>query len=471
MPPLSPPSTQPPPEAPADQPIFWLEAAQGDGRILRLSPELGRLTGWDQAAQLGAPWPRLLSPPDRAAAQEAGRACLLRGETRLAVSLLLPGGALLPARLRLRFDHRQACWWIGVSPEREVGPLPTAPAPSPGGLPPGEGTTVMQALSAAGAAALEVAADGRIAGITQAVSRVLGQDIEQLRHLRIEEVFSMPRPAEAAFAQARQRHQAQSVLVTSRAGQRPVVLEWLAGDVPGSGYALISSSQGDGAGMERLKAQSQLVSLVAHDVRDSLSAVHSGLQRLAQDLASDSEAQETVTRVLRENERATRIAQDVLWLSRPGDLDRVELDVDMVVLEAGERFRAKAEQHRVSLNAELASGEQVLADLSCLERALSNLIDNALDATPPGGQVVLASRRESRGRPGVLIEVRDTGVGIPAEAQALVFDPYVTHKRGGTGLGLAIARRVALDHGGQIDVESRPGQGSSFRWWLPALRD
>ena len=71
----------------------------------------------------------------------------------------------------------------------------------------------------------------------------------------------------------------------------------------------------------------------------------------------------------------------------------------------------------------------------------------------------------------MLIAIRDTGVGIPLENQPLVFDPFVTHKRGGTGLGLAIARRVALDHGGHIDFDTVPGTGTSFNLWLPALRE
>lgn len=489
MPPLGPKPSQPPLTAGPAQPCPWLQAAQADGRLLRLSPDFEAQTGWEPSTLLGVPWTRLLRPADRAAAQEACRASLLRGETHLAAWLLLPDGADRPARFSLSFDHRLGQWRIAVSLDpatREMAPqpeprtdragrsaslLPGAQALAGASHAAGEGTTVMQALGAAGAAALEVGADGRIASATLAVEQILGQDIGSLRYLTIEEVFSLPRPAEAALAQARQRHQAQSVLVTSRAGQRPVILEWLAGDRPGSGYALISSSRSDGAGTERLRAQSQLVSLVVHDVRDSLSAVHHGLQTLAGELALTDEAQETVTRMLRENERAVRIAQDVLLLSRPGNLDRVELDVDLAVLEAGERFRGKAEQRQVHLSLDLASGEQVLADLSALERALSNLIDNALDATPAQGRVTLCTRRERRGRDGVLIEVRDTGVGIAPEDLALVFEPYVTHKRGGTGLGLAIARRAVLDHGGQIDVDSQPGQGSSFRCWLPALRD
>ena len=85
--------------------------------------------------------------------------------------------------------------------------------------------------------------------------------------------------------------------------------------------------------------------------------------------------------------------------------------------------------------------------------------------------MTVSTRREARGRPGVLISIRDTGVGIQVEKQPLVFDLFVTNKRGGTGLGLAIARRVALDHGGHIDFDSMPGQGTSFHLWLPALRE
>ena len=457
------------PRANADHP--WLEIGQGDRRIQSASASLCAMSGWAAETLLGAPWQRVFALDSVADIERSCSRCILSGTAETDVLLNMAEGGTRGALLRVHFDHRRGVLRFVLRPvdEDQVWPkqvssiVATSPSTD-------EGTTVMQALNIAGAAALEVDADGSITDATPALERLLNQPLSALRRQRIEEVFAMSEPARAAFLQARQRHQPQSVLAACATDNRQVVVEWMAGSRQGSGFAVVMGAHRDLAGMERLRAQSRLVSLVAHDVRDSLSAVNCGLQSLAEELGEDSKMLDTVALVRRENERATRIAHDVLWMSRPGNLDRVELDIDTVVHEMVERYRGRATQKGVGLVLDLSSGEQALADLTTLDRCLSNVIDNALDATPAEGQVTVSTRREGRGRPGVLISIRDTGEGIPLENQQLIFDPFVSHKRGGTGLGLAIASRVALDHGGQIAFDSPPGQGATFHIWLPALR-
>jgi signal transduction histidine kinase len=445
-----------------------LTLSQADRRILSASPGFCAWTGWREEALRGVSWQRVFAPECFEAVERTCARGTLVGASEADAQLRLADGRRRGALLRVHFDHRQGVLWFLLQPADDGQAAPPSAASAPAALP-GEGTTVMQALNVAGAAALEVDSDGSITDATPAVERLLGQEVSALRLLRIEEVFAMSEPAKAAFQQARQRHQPQSVLAACMSDSRQVVVEWLAGSRPGSGYAVVMGPHRDMVGMERLRMQSQLVSLVAHDVRDSLSAVNYGLQTLSEDLGQDSDMQDTVIRVLRENERAARIAHDVLWMSRPGDLERVELDVDTVVHEAAERFRDRAAKASIDLVLDLASGAHVLADLSSLDRVLGNLIDNAIDATPAEGRVTLSTRRESRGRSGVRISVSDTGTGIQLEDQPVVFDFFVTKKPGGNGLGLAIARRVALDHDGHIDFDSLPGQGTNFHLWLPAL--
>lgn len=474
IPTMPPPGRSPTQVPDADRPAVtddlpWLTISQGDRRILSASAGFCAWTGWLEEDLRGVPWQRVFAPETFAAVERTCARGTLVGRSEVDTQLRLADGRRRLALLRVHFDHRQGVLWFLLQATEDGQATPKTAAIAQASAPPGEGTTVMQALNVAGAAALEVDTDGSITDATPAVERLLGQPVTALRLRRIEEVFAMSEPAMAAFQQARQRHQPQSVLATCMPDSRQVVVEWLAGSRPGSGFAVVMGPHRDMVGMERLRMQSQLVSLVAHDVRDSLSAVNYGLQTLSEGLGQDSGMQDTVTRVLRENERAARIAHDVLWMSRPGDLDRVELDVDTVVHEAAERFRDRAAKKAIDLVLDLASGAHVLADLSSLDRALGNLIDNAIDATPAEGQVTLSTRREARGRSGARMSVRDTGVGIQPQDQPVVFDLFVTNKRGGTGLGLAIARRVALDHDGHIDFESLPGQGTSFHLWLPAL--
>ena len=132
------------------------------------------------------------------------------------------------------------------------------------------------------------------------------------------------------------------------------------------------------------------------------------------------------------------------------------------------RYRKRAAGASIELEARLQSGCQVMADLSSLERLVGNLVENALDATPPGGALCVTTRAESRGQPGACLSVRDTGIGIKEETRPNVFDPFFTDKHGGTGLGLAIARRVVFDHSGQIHFDSKEGEGTTFHVWLPA---
>lgn len=133
------------------------------------------------------------------------------------------------------------------------------------------------------------------------------------------------------------------------------------------------------------------------------------------------------------------------------------------------RYRSRAASRSITLEDELMSGARVLADLSSLERALGNLIENALDATAPHGRIAVTTAREDRGVPGVRVSVSDTGVGIKKETQPNVFEPFFTDKTRGTGLGLAITRRIALAHHGHIDFDTEEGCGTTFHLWLPRI--
>jgi signal transduction histidine kinase len=107
----------------------------------------------------------------------------------------------------------------------------------------------------------------------------------------------------------------------------------------------------------------------------------------------------------------------------------------------------------------------VLADRDQVVQVLLNLVQNALEAMPSGGRVVVSARRAEGG---VAFAVADSGPGIAADDLARVFEPYFTTKEGGTGLGLAIAHRIAEEHGGRLEADSAPGRGATFTLTLPA---
>jgi hypothetical protein len=125
---------------------------------------------------------------------------------------------------------------------------------------------------------------------------------------------------------------------------------------------------------------------------------------------------------------------------------------------------------RITLNAQLApSLPRVFGNAGKLQQVFMNLILNARDAMPRGGELTLATESENST---VLVEVTDNGVGIPADHLNKIFDPFFTTKgtSRGTGLGLAVTYGIIREHSGKIDVESAAGKGTTFRLEIPAAR-
>jgi signal transduction histidine kinase len=109
-------------------------------------------------------------------------------------------------------------------------------------------------------------------------------------------------------------------------------------------------------------------------------------------------------------------------------------------------------------------------DENQMKQVLFNLVHNALQAMPGGGELEIRTAAFQKvGRDGVLVSVRDSGVGIPPEIQTRIFEPFFTTKasRGGTGLGLSVTYGIVSAHGGEIELISQPGAGSTFTVWLP----
>jgi two-component system heavy metal sensor histidine kinase CusS len=152
------------------------------------------------------------------------------------------------------------------------------------------------------------------------------------------------------------------------------------------------------------------------------------------------------------------------------------VDVGKLLGGVREYYEASAADGGVSLTTTVAE-EPVIAELdrTLLQRAVGNLVSNALAHTPPGGAIMLNTGVDFSYRDfsTVRIEVSDTGVGIPAEALPRVFDRFFrvdssrTQSSGGTGLGLAIVQSIALLHGGRVEISSLPGQGTRVTLQMP----
>jgi signal transduction histidine kinase len=162
----------------------------------------------------------------------------------------------------------------------------------------------------------------------------------------------------------------------------------------------------------------------------------------------------------------------LLAFAKPLQLAPVAVDLKALTLETLEGFRQAAEEGQVELRTDLPAEEVTLqADPYALRQALGNLIRNALEAMPQGGELAVAVR-PSGGALGeqtraVELSVQDTGPGIPPEDLDRLFAPFFTRKEGGTGLGLALVQKTVVAHGGRVSAENRDGGGACFTIRLP----
>ncbi|HEY4564337.1 MAG TPA: ATP-binding protein [Thermoanaerobaculia bacterium] len=218
------------------------------------------------------------------------------------------------------------------------------------------------------------------------------------------------------------------------------------------------------------------VANVSHELKTPLAAIR-GYAETLRDGALDEPptARRFTDRILSQCRRLQELLDDLLILSRleglDAALDREPVDLEAVARRAVELLTPSAREKRVEI--ELQEEEEVPAvqgDAVNLERLLLNLLDNAIKYNRPDGKITV---RVGRYGSDALLEVSDTGIGIPAESIPRIFERFYrvdkgrAREEGGTGLGLAIVKHIAQAHGGQVDVESRMGRGSTFRVRLP----
>jgi two-component system sensor histidine kinase SenX3 len=213
---------------------------------------------------------------------------------------------------------------------------------------------------------------------------------------------------------------------------------------------------------------------VSHELKTPVGAL-SLLAETVQDAADDPETvRRFAGRMISEAQRLSALVQEILELSRlqvAGALKDIALvDVDAVVAESVDRARTGAAAKDMSFHVGGESGAQVFGDPAMLVQAVRNLLDNAVRYSPPSTTVGVGVRSHD----GIVeIAVVDQGIGISAEEQDRVFerfyrvDPARSRETGGTGLGLSIVKHVAADHGGDVQVWSQPGRGSTFTLRLP----
>jgi len=226
----------------------------------------------------------------------------------------------------------------------------------------------------------------------------------------------------------------------------------------------------------RLAGVGELAASIAHELNNPLGTVSLRIEGLLAKTPPDDPRRRPLEIVDGEIERMAGLVSNLLQFSRAGREQVSTVDVCEEITKTVELVSHHLRKQRVRVDVEFAAGVPPLhADRQQLRQVFLNLFTNAADAMPVGGRLTPRVRPGALpgGVPAVVIEVTDTGAGIPAELLSRVFDPFFTTKEEGkgTGLGLAICRRIVDQHRGTLEVESVLGQGTTVRLTLPVRPD
>jgi signal transduction histidine kinase len=214
----------------------------------------------------------------------------------------------------------------------------------------------------------------------------------------------------------------------------------------------------------------RLLAHLAHELRNPLSSLDIHVQLLEEDVATGGTdlAQRTGERfeiIHGELHRLENVVTRFLQLAGPPALNLVPLSVNKLVSHTCELLRPQAKERGINLVVKLPDAlPPIEADADQLTQAFINLLINALQAAPKGGQVVVRTAGRDAG---VTVEFTDDGAGIVTEHHDRIFEPYFTTKPDGSGLGLWITQQIVHAHGGTLRVESAPAKGATFILTLP----
>ncbi len=227
--------------------------------------------------------------------------------------------------------------------------------------------------------------------------------------------------------------------------------------------------QDDVRKQERQAVFGRIAAGLVHDLSHPIQNIGNSCKLILK-MADDEDYRATFTRTVdREFSAIRRVLDGLRNLARPMPLERFPIDVNRSILEVTESMEPQAEIAGVTLASDLSEDTPRLeGDLFALSRVYRNLITNALQATPPGGRITIATERQDDR---VRIAVSDTGCGIPPEKLEAIFEDFATTKRRGLGLGLAVCKKIVEQLAGEIEVSSVVGQGSTFTLIFGALTD
>jgi signal transduction histidine kinase len=216
---------------------------------------------------------------------------------------------------------------------------------------------------------------------------------------------------------------------------------------------------------ERLAAVGNTVAHIAHEIKNPLLIIGGFAQQLAETPGLDDQARHKLSLIAAEVRHLEEMVAEMRDFVRRPLIQKQPGQLQAAIRQAVELFQQVFQEHGVQVRlVEETPLPLVAFDPQQLGEVLINLLKNAVEAMPHGGEITIASRVRDN-----LVEIRvsDTGEGIPPEVAANLFRPYFTTKEKGTGLGLAICQGIIQEHGGSLSADSTPGRGATFTIQLP----
>ena len=309
----------------------------------------------------------------------------------------------------------------------------------------------------------------KIKSINQAAERMLGVDSKEIIERNFNEVFNEPLTALIKDNRTVSRAEYQYVTNDRRhiwLGITTSQLKNAAGEKIGlifvfSDLTDIKALQAEVELKQRLSQLGEMSAGISHELRNSMSVI-SGYAKLLGKKA-DTSMMSTVDAISAEIDNMNKIISELLAFAKPTVLNTEQVDLNRLVEETAASVTGNSDAVKVLMN--LHKPVSINGDEVLLRQALTNLFVNAVEAMPGGGSLEIELNRV---RNKAEIRIRDTGNGIPEDIRQKIFLPFFTTKDEGTGFGLALVQKIIVSHGGNIEVESKDGEGTTFRITLPA---
>lgn len=216
---------------------------------------------------------------------------------------------------------------------------------------------------------------------------------------------------------------------------------------------------------ERLAAIGEVVAIVAHEMRNPLFGITSVAQIFAMELTLAPEHEVLMKSLMNEARKLNTLIQDLLDSSKEITLRKKFIDLNHAIMESINVLEPMAYERKITIRTDMPEGTKFLiADPERIKQVLSNLLKNALDATPPDGSIFVTTEGDENS---IAITIKDSGQGISERTIEKIFDIFYTSKKSGTGLGLFICNRIVSAHGGSLAAGNNPEGGAFFTVTLP----